>query len=71
MSLDMLLQILRALESFATEITFVRFEWYMNTNVGGDVITLDCGRVAGTPLARQVEVVSTFTSDVTLANMLL
>lgn len=71
MSLDMLLQILRALESLATEIALVRFEWDVNSDVGGDVVTLDCCGVAGTPLAGQVEVISALTSNMALANMLL
>lgn len=71
MGLDMLLQILRALESLAAEVTFVRFKWHMNANVGGDVITLDCCGVASAPLAGQVEVVGAFTPNVTLTNMLL
>lgn len=71
MGLDMLLQILRALESLAAEVAFVRLKWHMNTNMGGNVITLDCCGVASAPLAGQVEVVGTFTSNVALTNMLL
>lgn len=43
----------------------------MNTDVGGDMITLDCCGVASAPLAGQVEVVGAFTSNVALTNMLL
>lgn len=71
MSLDMLLQILGALESLTTEVAFVRLKWHMNADVGGDMITLDCCGVASAPLAGQVEVVGAFTSNMTLANMLL
>lgn len=71
MGLDMLLQILRALESLATEITLVRLEWHVDSDVGGDVITLDCCGVAGTPLAGQVEVISALASNMALADMLL
>lgn len=71
MGLDMLLQILGALESLATEVTLVRLKWHMNADVGGDMITLDSCGVASAPLAGQVEVVGAFTSNVTLANMLL
>ena len=71
MGLDMLLQILRSLESFAAEVTLVWFKGHVNTDVGCDMITLDCGGVAGTPLAGQIEVVGTFTSNMSLTNMLL
>ena len=69
--LDMLLQILRALESLTTEVTFVRLKWHMDADVRGYMITLDCCGVASAPLAGQVEVVGAFTSNVALANMFL
>lgn len=71
MGLDMLLQILGALECLAAEITFMRLQRHMNSNVGGDVISLDCGSIAGAPLAGQVEVISALSSHMALANMLL
>lgn len=71
MGLDMLLQILRSLESLTTEVTLVRLERHVNTDVGRDMITLDCGRVASTPLTGQVEIVGAFTSNMSLTNMLL
>jgi hypothetical protein len=71
MSLNVLLQILRTLESLATEVALVRLERYMDSNVRGDVITLDGGSVASTPLARQVQVVSAFASNMALADVFL
>jgi hypothetical protein len=67
----MLLQILRTLESLAAEVAFVRLKWHVNTDVGGDMITLDCCGVTSTPLTRQVEVVGAFTPNMALANMLI
>jgi hypothetical protein len=46
MSLDMLLQVLRTLKRLATELTLVRLQGNVNTNVRGDVITLDSGSSA-------------------------
>lgn len=71
MGLDVFLEILRALESFAAELTLVRLQGNMDTNVGGDVVTLDgCGS-ALTPSARQVEIVGRLAANMSLANMLL
>lgn len=70
-SLDMLLQILGTLESLPAEVTLVRLKWYMNADVGSDMITFDCCGVASAPLTGQVEVVGAFASNVTLTNMLL
>jgi hypothetical protein len=71
MSLDVLLKILGALESFATEIAFMRLQRNMNTNVRSNVITLDSGSAAVAPLAGQVQVVGAFAANVTFAHMVL
>jgi hypothetical protein len=42
----MLLQVLGTLERLATELTLVRLQRNVNTDVRGDVITLDCGSSA-------------------------
>ena len=57
MSFDMFLEVLRALECFAAELAFVRFERNMYANVGGDVITLDGGGATLAPGAGEVQVV--------------
>ena len=57
MCLDMFLQILGSLEGFATEFTLVRLQRYVDSNVGGDVIALDCSRSTLAPGAGQVQVV--------------
>lgn len=44
--LDVLLQILRTLEGLATKLTLVRLERDMNTNVRGNVVSLDSGSPA-------------------------
>ena len=71
MGLDMLLKILRALESLAAELALVRLQWNMDTNVRGDMVTLDGGGSALTPSAGEVEVVRRLAADVSLADMLL
>jgi hypothetical protein len=45
----MLLQILRTLERLSTEVTFVWFQRDVDTDVGGDVVTLDSGGAARVP----------------------
>lgn len=67
----MLLEILRALECFATEVALVRLQGYMNSDVRGDVITLDGGGATCTPLTGQVEVVGALASDMALADVVL
>lgn len=69
MSLDVLLEILRSLESLATEIALVGLEWDMDADVRRDVVTLDCRGAAGTPLAGQVEVVCAFATDMAFADV--
>jgi hypothetical protein len=69
--LDMLLEILRTLEGLSTEFTLVRLQRNVDSNVGGDVVTLDGSGAALTPSASQVEVVGGLAADVTLADMLL
>lgn len=71
MSLDMLLQILRTLESLAAKVTLVRLERDMNSDVRGDVIALDGSSTTATPLAGQVEVICALTTNMTLANVFL
>lgn len=71
MSLDVFLQILGPLEGLATEVALVRLQGDMHANVGGDVVTLDGGGVAVTPLASQVQVVSALAADMALADVFL
>lgn len=44
--LYVLLQVLRALERLSAEITFVRLQWDVDSDMGGDMITLDGGSTA-------------------------
>jgi hypothetical protein len=44
--LDVLLQILGALEGLPAEIAFVRLQWDVDSDMGGDMITLDGGSPA-------------------------
>ena len=71
MSLDMLLQVLRALEGLAAKVTLVWLEGHMDTNMRGDMVSLDGGRTTATPLAGQVEVVGALTANMALTDMFL
>jgi hypothetical protein len=71
MGLDVLLQVLRALEGLATEVALVRLQGDMDTNMGGDVVALDGGGVAVAPLASQVQVVGALATDMALADVFL
>lgn len=71
MGLDVLLQVLRALEGLATEIALVGLQGDMDANVGGDVVALDGGGVAVAPLAGQVQVVSALATDMAFADVFL
>lgn len=67
----MLLEILWALESLATEVALVRLQRNVNTDVRSDVVTLDGGGAAVAPLARQIQVVGALAPNVTFANVIL
>jgi hypothetical protein len=69
--LDVLLEILGALEGLATELAFVRLERDMDANMRSDVIALDGRGTTLAPGAGQVEVVGRFATDVALTDMLL
>lgn len=69
--LDVLLEILGTLERLATEIAFVRLQRDVNADVRSDVITLDGGGTAVTPLAGQVKVVGALAPHVTLTDVIL
>lgn len=65
------LEILRALECLSTKVTFVRLERDVDSNVRGDVVALDGGGPAGTPLTGEVEVVGALAADMSLADVIL
>ena len=67
----MLLQILRTLESLSTEVTFVRLEWDVDSDVRSDMVTLHGSGAALIPTTGEVEVVCAFATDVLLANVFL
>lgn len=71
MGLDMLLEILRTFKSFAAEIAFMRLQWHVDSNVRGDVVSLNCRGAAISPLAGEVEVVGALSPNMALANMVL
>jgi len=67
----MFLQILRALERLTAEVAFVRLEWDVDADVGGDVVAFDGGGSAGSPLAGEIEVVGALTPNMALADVVL
>jgi hypothetical protein len=69
--LDVLLQILGALERLSTEVTFVRLQRDVDSNVGGDVVALDGRGPARIPSTGEVEVVGALSADMLLADVLL
>jgi hypothetical protein len=66
----MLLQVLGTLECLSAEIAFVWFERDVDSDVRGDMITLDCGGAALVPAAGEVQVVGTLSSDMLLADVI-
>jgi hypothetical protein len=70
-SLDVFLQILRALERLAAEVAFVRLQRHVNTDVRSDVVSLDRRGAAVAPLAGQVQVVGALATNVTLTDVIL
>lgn len=69
--LDVLLQVLGTLEGLAAEVTLVRLERDMDTDMRRDVITLDGSSPAGVPLAGQIEVVGALSAYMSLADVVL
>ncbi len=69
--LDVLLEILGALERLAAELALVGLERNMDADMRGDVITLDGGGPARVPLAGKAQVVCALATDVALANVFL
>ena len=67
----MFLEILWALERFATEVALVRLQGHMNANVRGDVVTLDGGGATCAPLTGQVQVVGALAADMAFAYVVL
>jgi len=71
MSLDVLLQVLRAFERLAAEVALMRLQRNVNADVGRDVVTLDGRGAARVPLAREVQVVGALPANMLLTKMVL
>ena len=67
----MLLQVLWTFEGFATEVAFVWFQRYVDSDVRGDMVTFDGGSMAVTPLTGQVEIIGTLPSNMALTDVFL
>ena len=57
MSFDVLLQVLRTLEGLLAEVTSVRLQWDVNTNVRGDVVPFDGSSTTAPPGTSQAQIV--------------
>ena len=71
MSLDVLLQVLGALERFAAEVALMRLQRNVNADVGRDVVTLDSCGATRVPLAGEVQVVGALPANMLLTKMVL
>jgi hypothetical protein len=71
MGLDVLLQILRALERLSAKLALVRLERHVDPNVRSDVVALDGRGAAARPLTREVQVVGALAANMTLTDMIL
>jgi hypothetical protein len=69
--LDMLLQVLRTLEALATEVAFVGLQWDVDSNVRCYVVALYCRSTAKVPAASQVKIISAFSANMALTDVLL
>jgi hypothetical protein len=69
MCLNVLLQVLGTLEGLSTEVTFVRLEWNVYSDVRGDVVTLHGSGPALIPTTSEVEVVCALSTNMLLANV--
>jgi len=69
MGLDVLLEILRALEGLAAKVALVRLERHVDADVRGDVVTLDSSSPALVPLAGEVQVVGALAANMLLADV--
>ena len=67
----MFLQVLRSLESFATEFTLVRLQRNMDPNVGGDMVSFNSRGTTVAPLTSQIEVVGGLATNMLFTNVLL
>lgn len=70
-SLDVFLQILRPFESLAAEVTFVRLQGDVDSDVRGDMVALHGGGSARVPSTGEVEVVGALSANMLLADVLL
>jgi hypothetical protein len=69
--LDVLLEILRPFEGLATKLTLVWLQGHMDSNVGGDMVTLDRRGMAVAPGTGQVEVIGAFPAHMAFTEMVL
>lgn len=67
----MFLEILWSLECLSTEITLVRLQRNVNTDMRCDVITLYSGSTARVPTTSQVEIVGRLATYMTLTDVVL
>lgn len=69
--LDMLLEILRTLKRFSTEVTLMWLQRNVNTDMRRDVVAFDGGGPALVPATSEVQVVGTLSTDMLLTDVFL
>jgi hypothetical protein len=71
MSLDMLLQVLGALERLATELALVRLEGNMNTDMRSNVVALHSSGATRVPVACEIQIVCALATNMALTDVLI
>jgi hypothetical protein len=69
--LYVLLEILGSLERLTTEVAFMRLQGNVHANVRSDVVALDRGGAAVTPLAGQIQVIGALTTNMAFTDVIL
>lgn len=69
--LDVFLQVLGTLKGLLADLTLVWLQWNMDSDMGSDMVSLDCCSPARVPATGQVEVVGALSSDVLLTDVFL
>lgn len=67
----MLFEVLGTFKRLPTKVTLVGFQGDVDTNMRGDMVSLDDSSPAATPVASQVKIVGAFAANMAFADMLL
>jgi len=69
MSLFMLFEILRTLERLLANLAIMRFQWYMDSKMAGDMVPFNCDNITITPVAAQAQVIGRFSANMVVGEM--